>query len=196
MKRKNFPIKYTSLNIIKNKKGNLSNQIVKNNILKEENIEKNYVVIKVEYTNLNYKDFLMFKGNPGLVKKFPHTPGIDAAGIIHYSNSKKFKKNEKVFIVAHPLGVNSQGSFSEYITVPENWVEKLPKSLTTKEIMMIGTSGFTAIKAVNKSLDTILKYKKKPVLVTGAIGNVGIVVLFLLRNIGINIEVITSKEKK
>ena len=195
MKRKTFPIKYTSLDIIKNKKNKILNKINKNNILKEEDVKKNYVVIKVEYTNLNYKDFLMSKGNAGLVKKFPHTPGIDAAGIVHHSNSKKFKKNEKVFIIARPLGVNIKGSFSEYITVPDHWVEKLPKNLTTKEIMMIGTSGFTAVKAVNKSFSTILKYKKKPVLVTGATGNVGMFIIFLLVNIGINIEAVTSKKE-
>ena len=87
------------------------------------------------------------------------------------------------------------GSFSEYIMIPDNWVEKLPKNITSKEIMMIGTSGFTAIKALNKSLKTILKYKNKPVLVTGATGNVGMFIIFLLTNIGIKIEAITSKKE-
>tara|TARA_B100000989_G_scaffold285944_1_gene254129 strand:- start:3631 stop:4647 length:1017 start_codon:yes stop_codon:yes gene_type:complete len=195
MKRKIFPIKYTSINIIKTEKNKITNKIIKNNILKKEDVKKNYVIIKVEYANLNYKDYLMFKGNGGLVKKFPHTPGIDASGIIYYSNSKKFKKSEKIFIVARPLGVNTKGSFSEYITVPDDWVEKLPNGLSTKEVMMIGTSGFTAVKAVNKSLSTILKYKKKPVLVTGATSNVGMFTILLLTNIGINIEVVTSKKE-
>ncbi len=188
-----FPIKYTSLNIIKTKKNKIINKIAKNNILRKENIKKKFVVIKVEYANLNYKDFLMSQGHSGLIKKFPHTPGIDASGTIYYSNSKKFKKNDKVFVIAHPLGVDKNGSFSEYITIPDHWVEKLPKSVTSKEIMMIGTSGFTAIKALNKSLKTILKYKNKPVLITGATGNVGMFMIFLLTNIGINIEAITSK---
>ena len=193
MKNNTFPIKYTSLNIIKTKKSKITNKITKNNILRKGDIKKKFVVIKVEYANLNYKDFLMSKGHSGLIKKFPHTPGIDACGTIYYSNSKKFKKKDKVFVVAHPLGVDVNGSFSEYITIPDHWVEKLPKSLTSKEIMMIGTSGFTAVKALNKSLKTILKYKNKPVLVTGATGNVGMFIIFLLTNIGINIEAITSK---
>ena len=193
MKNNVFPIKYTSLNIIKTKKNKITNKITKNNILKKEDIKKKFVVIKVEYSNLNYKDFLMSRGHSGLIKKFPHTAGIDACGTIYYSNSIKFRKNDKVFVIAHPLGVNVNGSFSEYITIPDNWVEKLPNSITSKEIMMIGTSGFTAIKALNKSLKTILKYKNKPVLVTGATGNVGMVIIFLLKNIGINIEAITSK---
>ena len=193
MKNNTFPIKYTSLNIIKTKKNKITNKITKNNLLSKEDIKKKFVVIKVEFANLNYKDFLMSQGHSGLIKKFPHTPGIDASGTIYYSNSKKFKKNDKVFVIAHPLGVDASGSFSEYITIPDHWVEKLPKSVTSKEIMMIGTTGFTAIKALNKSLKTILKYKNKPVLITGATGNVGMFMTFLLTNIGINIEAITSK---
>ena len=193
MKNNTFSIKYTSLNIIKTKKNKITNKITKNNLLSKEDIKKKFVVIKVEFANLNYKDFLMSQGHSGLIKKFPHTPGIDASGTIYYSNSKKFKKNDKVFVIAHPLGVDTNGSFSEYITIPDHWVEKLPKSVTSKEIMMIGTSGFTAIKALNKSLKTILRYKNKPVLITGATGNVGMFMIFLLTNIGINIETITSK---
>ena len=191
--KNDFLIKYSSLKIEKNKNNKITNKISSNNFLKKEDVKKNFVVIKVDYANLNYKDFLMSKGHTGLIKKFPHTPGIDACGKIYYSNSRKFKKDEKVFVIAHPLGVDTDGSFSEYITIPDLWVDKLPKSLTSKEIMMFGTSGFTAIKALNKTLKTILKYKKKPVLVTGATGNVGMIIIFLLTNIGINIEAITSK---
>ena len=190
--KNDFPIKYRSLKIKKNKKNKITIKIG-NNLLRKEDVKKSFVVIKVDYANLNYKDFLMSKGHTGLIKRYPHTPGIDACGTVYYSNSKKFKKDEKVFVIAHPLGVDSNGSFSEYITIPDLWVEKLPKDLTSKEIMMMGTSGFTAIKALNKTLKTILKYKKKPVLVTGATGNVGMFIIFLLNKIGINIEAITSK---
>jgi len=190
--KNDFPIKYRSLKIKKNKKNKITIKIG-NNLLRKEDVKKSFVVIKVDYANLNYKDFLMSKGHTGLIKRYPHTPGIDACGTVYYSNSKKFKKDEKVFVVAHPLGVDSNGSFSEYITVPDLWVEKLSKDLTSKEIMMIGTSGFTATKALNKTLKTILKYKKKPVLITGATGNVGMFIIFLLNKIGINIEAITSK---
>jgi len=195
MKNDKFPINYTSLDIVKTKKNKIKNKINKNKQLKKEDVKKNFVVIKVEYSNLNYKDFLISRGHSGLIKKFPHTAGIDACGTICYSNSKKFKINDKVFVIAQPLGVEKNGSFSEYITIPDLWVEKLPKYLTPKEIMMIGTSGFTAVKALNKSLKTILKYKNKPVLVTGALGNVGMFIIFLLTNIGINVEAVTSKKK-
>ena len=194
MKKNRFPIRYTALKIFKTKKNKIINRITKDNFLKEEDIKKNFVVIKVEYANVNYKDLLISQGHSSLIKNFPHTPGIDASGTVYYSNSKKFNIGAKVFVVAQPLGVDANGSFSEFITIPDYWVEKLPKNLKPKEIMMIGTSGFTAVKALDKSLKTILKYKKKPVLVTGATGNVGMLIIFLLKNIGINIEVITSKK--
>ena len=195
MKNYKFPINYTSLDIIKTRNNKIKSVINKNKKLLKEDIKKKFVVIKIKYSNLNFKDFLISKGHVGLVKKFPHTAGIDASGTIFYSNSKKFKINDKVFIIAQPLGVENNGSFSEYITVPEVWVNKLPKYLTLKEVMMIGTSGFTAVKAFNKSLKTILKHKKKPVLVTGALSNVGMVLIFLLKNIGANVEVVSSKNK-
>lgn len=195
MKKNIFPTKYTSLNIIKSDNNKITNKITKNNFFEINDIKKKFVVIKVEYANLNFKDFLISQGHNGLIKKFPHTPGIDACGTIYFSNSKKFNKNDKVFIIARPLGVEASGSFSEYIVTPDHWVEKLPKNLTFKEIMMIGTSGFTAIKALKKTLKIIKKNKKKPVLVTGATGNVGIFLILLLSNIGVNIEAVTSKKE-
>ena len=188
-------IKYTALKIFKTKKNKVINKIDNNNFLDKKNLKKNFVVIKVKHANLNYKDFLMCKGHSGLIKRYPHTPGIDASGSIFFSKSNKFKKNDKVYIIAQPLGVNVNGSFSKFITVPDSWVTKLPKNLNSKEIMMIGTSGFTAIKAFNKSLRIILRHKKKPVLITGATGNVGIFLVFLLKSIGVSIEATTSRNE-
>ena len=107
--KNDFPIKYRSLKIEKNKKNKITIKIG-NNLLRKEDVKKSFVVIKVDYANLNYKDFLMSKGHTGLIKRYPHTPGIDACGTVYYSNSKKFKKDEKVFVIAHPLGVDSNGS--------------------------------------------------------------------------------------
>ena len=193
-KKEIFPIKYTAIKINKTRKGKISNKITYNNFLYKKEIKKKFVLIKVHYANINYKDFLISKGIGGLVKRFPHTPGIDASGVIYYSNSKKFKINDKVLVIAKPLGVELNGSFSQFISVPEKWVSKLPKYLSLKEAMMVGTSGFTAVKAVNKALKIILKNKTKPVLVTGATGNVGMFIIFLLKGYGIDIEVISSKK--
>ncbi len=190
-----FPIKYSSFQVDKISGGKIVNKITHNNYFQKKDIKKNFVLIKVSYTNINYKDVLISKNKFNLIKQFPHTPGIDASGIIYYSNSKKFKKNDKVMIIARPLGIEQNGSFSEYISVPDNWVDKLPNRLSLKESMMIGTSGFTAIKAVDEALKTILKNKKDPVLITGATGNVGTYIIFLLTSYGINFEVTSSKKK-
>ena len=196
MKKKEiFPIKYTAFKMVKNKSGKIVHKITNDNFFYKSDIQKNFLLIKVKYANINYKDFLISKNSGGLIKRFPHTPGIDASGVIYYSNSKKYKKNDKVFIIAQPLGVESNGSFSQFILVPDHWVDKLPKSLNLKEMMMMGTSGFTAIKAFNKSLNTILKFKRKPVLITGVTGNVGMFIIFLLKNLGITIEAISSKKE-
>mgnify|MGYP001488528463 CR=1 FL=1 len=178
----------------KTNKGKISNKITNNNLLYQKDIKKKFVLIKVLYSNINYKDSLMFKNAGGLIKRFPHIPGIDASGVVYFSNSKKFKINDEVFVIAKPLGVESNGSFSEFISVPEQWVNKLPKYLNPKEAMMMGTSGFTAVKAVNKTLKIILKNKTKPVLVTGATGNVGMFIIFLLKSYGVNIEVVSLKK--
>ncbi len=190
-----FPINYNALKIFKMHKGKITNRITKNNYLYKNDIKKNFVVIKVSYTNINYKDILILNNSPNLIKRFPHIPGIDASGIIYYSNSKKFKRNDKVMVIARPLGIERNGSFSEFILVPESWVDKLPRGLTLKESMIIGTSGFTAIKAFNNSLKIIQTNKKKPVLVTGASGNVGMFIVFLLKTYGIDVEVISSKKE-
>ena len=193
-KREIFPIKYTAFRVIKNKNGKITHKITNNNFFYKSDIKKNFLLIKVKYANINYKDFLISHNKAGLIKKFPHTPGIDASGFVHYSNSKKFKKNDKVFIIARPLGVETNGSFSQYILVPDFWVDKLPNKLSLKETMIIGTSGFTAIKALHKVLKIILKNKNKPVLITGATGNVGFFLILLLKNLGIKIEAIYSKK--
>ncbi len=188
-------IKYTAIKIFHSKKNQISVKLVKNNYLDLTQIKKNYVVIKVKYSNLNYKDFLMAKGHSGLVKKYPHIPGIDASGEIIYSNSKKFNINQKIFVVAKPLGVETYGSLAEYITVPDSWVEKIPKYTNNEEILSLGTSGFTAIHALEKSYKTILRNRNKPVLVSGATGNVGLILIHLLKNLNIDIEAITSNIK-
>ncbi len=195
MKQNIKKIKYTAIKIFNTKKNKTLVKVVKNNFLDLTQIEKNHVVIKVKYSNLNYKDFLMSKGHSGLIKNYPHTPGIDASGIIFFSNSRKFKKNQKVYVIAKPLGVEKDGAFAEYITVPDYWVENMPKFTNEKEIISLGTSGFTAMRALEKSYNIISRNKNKSVLVNGATGNVGIILICLLKNLNTKIEVVTSNMK-
>ena len=159
-----------------------------------DNLNKNEVIIKVLYSSLNYKDILICSGNPGLVRKYPHTPGLDASGIIIKSNSKKFKVGDKVMVVAQPLGVNSDGGFSQYIKVPYNWVEKIPKNFSIKKSMIFGTAGFTAVLAIFTLLKKELK-KDKPILVSGATGGVGVFSIYMLKKLGFSVVAVSTKNK-
>ena len=102
------------------------------------------VLIKVKYSSLNYKDALSASGNKGVTRKYPHTPGIDAAGTVAESSSDKFTVGDEVVVTGYDLGMNTSGGFGEYIRVPAGWVVKLPTGLTLKESMIYGTAGFTA----------------------------------------------------
>lgn len=156
-------------------------------------ISKDEIVIKVSYSSLNYKDYLICSGNPGLVRRFPHVPGIDAAGKVYISNTEKFKFGDKVMIIARPMGIETMGGFTEYLKVPSKWVEKIPKNLSEKESMIFGTAGFTAAKIV-LNIKNKLK-KKNPILISGASGGVGLFSIILLSKYGFNITAITKKNK-
>ena len=98
----------------------------------------------MEYSSLNYKDALSSSGAKGVTKFYPHTPGIDAAGIIIKSNNNRFETNDRVIVTGFDLGMNTSGGFAEYIQVPSSWAVKCPDSLSTKDAMMLGTAGLTA----------------------------------------------------
>lgn len=185
-------LKFNSLKIFSKKLNFNKIKIDKDNEIKISDIKKKYVVIKVKFSNLNFKDILMVKGQSGLVKNYPHIPGIDISGVVYFSKSQKYKKNDKVFIIGKPLGTQSQGGFSEYVVVHENWLEFLPKNYTLRDIMFIGTSGYTAIKSFKVGRKIIMKNLKKPVLVTGATGNVGLFLTLVLLKNGIEVEALSS----
>ena len=190
MKKKKLTIN-KSLLITKNK-NKFSYQIKK---LKLNKIKKNEVLIKVIYSSLNYKDILIGKGNPGLVRKYPHVPGIDCTGKVLLSNSKQYKKGDKVMVIARPAGINSFGTLSEYFISPSQWVEKIPSKLNLKIPIIFGTAGFTALLAV----ENIIKYKVKknlPILITGASGGVGLISTIVLIKHGYKVVSLTSNVKK
>ena len=155
-------------------------------------LNKGEVLIKSSYSSINFKDLLILKGNPGLVRQFPHTPGIDVSGIIIASKSRKFKIGQKVFVIARPMGLNNPGGFQEYVRVNENWVDILPKKISLKKSMIIGTAGFTAmLTALKIKKDNI---KKKPILITGASSGVGIISIIILKSWGFKIVACTRKK--
>lgn len=144
------------------------------------------VLIRVQFSSLNYKDALSATGNKGVTRNFPHTPGIDAAGIIEDSKDNRFQSGEEVIVTSYDLGMNTDGGFSEYIRVPADWVVKKPASLTLKEAMIYGTAGFTAGLSVH-ALTDIIKPDAGEVLVTGSSGGVGSVSISILSKIGYDV---------
>lgn len=154
---------------------------------------QNEILIKVKYSSLNYKDALSASGNKGVTRKYPHTPGIDAAGIVVKSNHKKFKNGDKVLVTGYDLGMNTSGGFGQYISVPHDWVVKLPKGLTLKESMIYGSAGFTAALSLYELEKSGLS-KKEEVLVTGATGGVGSISILLLAEQGYKVTASTGKK--
>lgn len=152
------------------------------------------VLIRVHFSSVNYKDALSANGNKGVTRSFPHTPGIDAAGVVEASTSEQFSVGDRVVVVGYDLGMNTAGGFGEYIRVPEDWVINLPSALSMKDSMILGTAGFTAALCIEKLLQNNVAAADGPVLVTGATGGVGIVAVALLNKLGFAIAASTSKE--
>lgn len=151
------------------------------------------VLIRVHYSSLNYKDALSATGNRGVTKTYPHTPGIDAAGIVEHSRDAAFQKGQKVIVTSYDLGMNTSGGFGQYIRVPAGWVVKLPEALSLKESMILGTAGFTAAMSVNKLVQTITP-DRGDILVTGATGGVGSLCVGILSHLGYRVTAISGKK--
>lgn len=149
--------------------------------------------IQVLYSSVNYKDALSSSGNKGVTKKYPHTPGIDAVGIVKESQSDKFSVGDSVIVTGYDLGMNTNGGFGQIITVPADWAVLLPKGLSPKETMIIGTAGFTAALSVHKLLLNGMDPSHGDVLVTGASGGVGSIAVALLSRLGFSVIASTGK---
>ena len=157
------------------------------------NLPAGDVLIRVLYSSLNYKDALSATGNKGVTKKYPHTPGIDACGVIIDSESNHFAPGDKVIVSGYDLGMNTAGGFGEYIRVTSAWVVKLPEGLSPKEAMIIGTAGFTAGISISR-LTELVKPVDGKIIVTGATGGVGSVALSILSQLGYQTVAVSGKE--
>lgn len=169
------------------------NQFVRN--IKEEsisNLPDGDVLVRVSFSSLNYKDALSATGNRGVTRKYPHTPGIDAAGTVEESCNKAFHTGDAVIVTSYDLGMNTSGGFGQYIRVPADWIVPLPKGLTLKESMIYGTAGFTAGLSVF-SLTHTVKPEDGEVLVTGATGGVGSIATAILNKLGYHVVAVSGK---
>ena len=151
------------------------------------------LVIEVKYSSLNYKDALSATGNKGVTRKFPHTPGIDAAGVVANSTSRDIAIGSEVIVMGYDLGMNTAGGFGQYISVPAEWAVKLPTGLSLRDSMAYGTAGFTAALCVMRLMAGGLTKEAGEVLVTGATGGVGSVAVALLAKLGFNVVAATGK---
>jgi acrylyl-CoA reductase (NADPH) len=169
--------------------GNIKNK-------KIEDLPHGDVIIKVHYSALNYKDALSARGHKGITKNFPHTPGIDASGIVVHSNVPNYKNGQKVLVTGYDLGMNTSGGFQEYIRVPAKWIVNLPENMDLREVMIYGTSGFTAGICINELQKHDILPNSAIVLVTGATGGVGSLAVGMLAKAGYYVIASTGKEDK
>lgn len=158
-----------------------------------EDLPEGEVLIEVHYSSLNYKDALSATGNPGVTRKFPHTPGIDAAGVVLESAVADIEPGSEVIVIGYDLGMNTSGGFGQRIRVPAGWVVKLPAGLSLHSSMILGTAGFTAAECIDKLESAGMTTSSGPVLVTGASGGVGSVAVKILSHLGYEVAAVTGK---
>ncbi len=154
------------------------------------------VLVDVRYSSLNYKDGLSATGNPGVTRNFPHTPGIDVAGVVLESADEHFHPGDEIVAIGFDLGMNTPGGFGERVRIPAGWAVPLPDGLGLEESMILGTAGFTAALCIDKLEGAGMTPGGGPVLVTGATGGVGSVAVTLLAHLGYEVHAVTGKEDR
>ena len=170
--------------------------------LKELNfdfLDDGEVLVKIQYSDLNYKDALILKDGAKLIKEFPRIPGIDFSGTVVESKSEEFKEGDEVILTGCRVGELFHGGFSQYARIKKDFLIKKPSSIDAKQAMMMGTAGFTAMLcafAVKAKEELLLQSKVNDVLVTGSTGGVGMVAVNILSKMGCNVTAITGKPEK
>ncbi len=157
------------------------------------------VLVKVDYSGLNYKDALILKNGGKLVKEYPHIPGIDFSGQVVDSESQDFKSGDDVVLTGCRVGEIYPGGYSQFVKVKSELLVKKPKSISNKNAMILGTAGFTSLLcafAIKAREEILLGDKVKDVLVTGATGGVGSIAVMILSKFGYNVTAVTGKNDK
>ncbi|THD73528.1 oxidoreductase [Thalassobius vesicularis] len=161
--------------------------------LSEADLPQAEVTVAVEYSTVNYKDGLCIGPGGGLVRKYPHVPGIDFAGTVESSDDPRYKPGDKVVLTGWRVGEAHWGGYSQKARVLADWLVPLPEGLSTRQAMAVGTAGFTAMLCVMALEDHGLKPGHGPVLVTGAAGGVGSVATAILANLGHEVAAVTGR---
>ena len=151
------------------------------------------VTVAVEYSTLNYKDGLCIGPGGGLVREYPHVPGIDMAGTVEASDNPDFTAGDRVVLTGWRYGEVHWGGYAQKTRVKGDWLVKLPDALTTRQAMAVGTAGITAMFSIMALEDHGMKTGNGPVLVTGAAGGVGSVATAILANLGYEVAAVTGR---
>lgn len=186
-------ITFKALQVREHTDGKFSSEIVERKV---NELPEGDLLIRVAWSGLNYKDALSASGHKGITRRFPHTPGIDAAGTIAASMNPGFKAGDEVIVTGYDLGMNTSGGFAGYIRVPSAWVVKLPAGLGLKESMIIGTSGFTAASAIFEFFNHGITPASGKVLVSGATGAVGSMAVAMLAHNGFHVIASSGKPER
>ena len=158
-----------------------------------DDLPEGEVMVAVEYSTVNYKDGLCIGPGGGLVRKYPHIPGIDFAGTVEASSDRRYKPGDKVVLTGWRVGEAHWGGYAQKARVRADWLVPLPAGLDTRAAMAVGTAGFTAMLAVMALEDHGLAPGHGPVLVTGAAGGVGSVAVAILAHLGHEVAAVTGR---
>ena len=167
--------------------------------INKSDLKDGNVLVKIDYSDLNYKDALILNNGGKIVRKFPFVPGIDFSGKVIESEDSQFKKDDNVILTGFRVGEAYFGGFAQYAKVDSNFLIKTPKELDNKKAMMLGTAGFTALQcafAIKAREELLLGEKVKDVLVTGSTGGVGSIAIMVLSKMGYDVHVVTGKKDK
>ena len=167
--------------------------------LNGDHLKDGNVLVRIDFSSLNFKDALILNNGGRIIKKYPFVPGIDFSGTVEESEDDKFKKDDNVILTGFRVGEIFYGGFSQYAKVNSDFLVKLPKDLTNKKAMMMGTAGLTALLcsfAVKAKEELLMGSKVKDVLVTGATGGVGSFAVMALSKMGYYVHAVTGKKDK
>ena len=180
---------FKAFTVFENEDGSFKSEIISKSI---DDLPSGDVLVRVDFSSLNYKDALSATGNKGVTKKYPHTPGIDAVGTVEDTIHSSFKIGDQVIVSGYDMGQNTAGGFGEYIRVPREWVALMPEGLTKKESIILGTAGMTAGLSL-RELQKKNGIEGKLAVVTGATGGVGCLAVKLLSQLGADVTAVTGK---
>lgn len=181
---------FKALVVEKNDEGKTSASVQE---IGEDRLPEGDVTVAVEYSTVNYKDGLCIGPGGGLVRNYPHVPGIDFAGTVEASDDPRYSPGDKVVLTGWRVGEAHWGGYAQKARVKADWLVGLPEGLSTRDAMAVGTAGFTAMLAVQALEAQGLKPGAGPVLVTGAAGGVGSVATAILSNLGYEVAAVTGR---